>query len=118
MREYSEKKNLQKKPYYSDRFFVAPQLSKDDPKSDEVFAKDAAALKKKFKVKEAYIQRGQLVVFVAPEEIKEVMIFLKEELEYNILCEMSANDFLEQRGEFELFYQMLSTSKVKRMRVK
>lgn len=118
MRLYNDKKNRQKKSYYNDRFYVAPQLPKDDPASDEVFAKDASALKDKFDIKEAYIQKDQLVVFVNPEDIKEVMTFLKDELDYNFLCELSANDFIDQRGEFELFYQMLSTSKRKRMRVK
>ncbi len=118
MREYKDKNNLQKKPYYSDRFWVAPQVPKESVDSDEVFAKDVESLKRNFEIKEAYIQRGQLVVYIDPEDNSEVLKHLRDELDYNFLSELSAIDWLAQRGEFEIFYQLLSTSKRKRMRVK
>ena len=43
---------------------------------------------------------------------------LRDELSYNFLSEHSAIDWLAKNGEFEIFYQMLSTSKRKRLRVK
>ncbi len=118
MREYSNKKNEQKKAYYNDRFYVAPQIPKDEVQSDEVFAKDVEDLQSSFDIKEAYIQRGQLVVYINAKDIVNVMKFLKEKLNYNFLSELSAIDWLAKSGEFEIFYQMLSTSKRKRMRVK
>ncbi len=118
MRKYVEKKNLQNKPYHTDRFWVAPQVPKEDVASDEVFAKDLEELKENFDIKEAYIQRGQLVVYISANENVEVLTFLKHQLDYNFLTELSAIDWLEKRGEFEIFYQMLSTSKRKRLRIK
>jgi len=118
MRAYQNKNNVQKKPYYTDRFWVAPQIPKEDVSSDEIFAKDLEALKENFDIKEAYIQRGQLVVYIGANENVEVITFLKNQLDYNFLNELSAIDWLEKSGEFEIFYQLLSTTKRKRIRIK
>jgi NADH-quinone oxidoreductase subunit C len=118
MRRYVRKDDVQKKPYYTDRFWVAPQVPKEKVASDKVFAADLKAIKAKFKVLEAYIQVEQMVVYVNPEDNYGVLELLKKELEYTQLSEMSAIDFLSQRGEFEIFYQMLSMNKRKRIRVK
>ncbi len=118
MRKYIDKKNTQKKAYYNDRFYKAPQIPKEEVDSDEVFAKDVESLRSKFNIKETYIQRGQLVVYIEPKDIVKVITFLRDELAYNFLSELSAIDWLAKSGEFEIFYQMLSTSKRKRMRVK
>ena len=37
MRAYTPKDNVQAKPYYTDRFWVAPQVAKHDVSSDAVF---------------------------------------------------------------------------------
>ena len=118
MRAYKPKDDVQKKPYYTDRFWVAPQVPKQDVSTDEVFAADLAALKEKFEVLDAYIQVEQMVVYIKPEDNFEVIKFFKEELTYDQLSEMSAIDWLAQRGEFEIFYQMLSMNKRKRVRIK
>ncbi len=78
MRSYSDKQNVQKKPYFSDRYFVAPQIPKDVVESDEVFTNDLAVLKAKFEIKEAYIQRGQLVVYIDPKDNVEVLKTLRD----------------------------------------
>jgi len=119
MRAYQDRKNAQAKVYYKDRFYVSPQLPKEEVDSDEVFAKDLAAISKKAKVKEAYIQRGQLVIILENRhDIVEVAKLLKNKLKYTQLSELSASDFLADRGEFEVFYQFLSMEKRKRLRVK
>jgi len=118
MRRYQEKNNVQKKAYYNDRFWIAPQLPKESVENDKVFSKDLESLKSKFEIKEAYIQRGQMVVYIDARDNKAVLTHLRDELSYNFLSEMSAIDWLAKSNEFEIFYQMLSTSKRKRMRVK
>jgi len=118
MRQYRPKDDVQKKSYYNDRFYVAPQLPKEDPADDEVYSKDMEALNSKFEILEAYIQREELVVYIAPEKNVEVLEFLKDELDYGFMMEMSAVDFLAKRGGFEVFYEMLSLSKRKRIRLK
>ncbi|HIC10491.1 MAG TPA: NADH-quinone oxidoreductase subunit C [Campylobacterales bacterium] len=118
MRPYRPKDNVQKKAYYNDRFYVTPQIPKDDPASDEVYSKDIEKLQSKFSISESYIQRGELVIYIDPDSNVEVLEFLKDELDYSFLMEMSAVDFLAQREGFEIFYELLSLSKRKRIRVK
>ena len=118
MRPYRPKDNVQKKAYYNDRFYVTPQIPKDDPASDEVYSKDIEKLQSKFSISESYIQRGELVIYIDSDSNVEVLEFLKDELDYSFLMEMSAVDFLAQRKGFEIFYELLSLSKRKRIRVK
>jgi len=118
MRTYTPKDDVQAKAYYTDRYYVAPQVPKSDVAEDEVFAKDLEAIKAKFEVLDAYIQVGQLVVYINPTQNYQVLEFMRDELTYTQLSEMSAIDFLAKRGGFEVFYQMLSMNKRKRIRIK
>jgi len=118
MRAYTPKDNVQKKSYYTDRFYVSPQVPKQVVESDEVFAADLAAIKSKFDVLDAYIQVGQMVVFINPQDNYKVLELLRDDLEYTQLSEMSAIDFIAQKNSFEVFYQMLSMNKRKRIRIK
>ena len=118
MRAYTPKDNVQKKAYYTDRYYVSPQVSKTEVQTDEVFAKDLEAIKAKFDVLDSYIQVEQMVVFINPEDNYKVLELMKDELEYTQLSEMSAVDFIADRDGFEIFYQMLSMNKRKRVRVK
>ncbi len=118
MRAYTPKNDVQKKSYYTDRYYVAPQVSKQKVESDAVFAKDLEAIKAKFEVSDAYIQVEQMVVFINPSDIYGVLELMKDELEYTQLSELSAIDWLAKDNTFEIFYQMLSMNKRKRIRVK
>lgn len=118
MRAYKPKDNVQKKAYYTDRFYVSPQVPKYEVSSDEVFAGDLEAIKAKFEVLDAYIQVGQMVVFINPKDNYKVLELLRDTCEYTQLSEMSAIDWLADRGGFEVFYQMLSMNKRKRLRIK
>ncbi len=118
MRAYTPKDNVQKKPYYTDRYWVAPQVAKHDASSDDVFSADLDAIKAKFEVLDAYIQVEQMVVVINAHDNFAVIEMLKNEREYNQLSEMSAIDWLATEGKFEIFYQMLSMSKRKRLRIK
>ena len=118
MRAYKPKDNVQKKPYYTDRFHKVPHVAKEAVESDEVFAADLEAIKAKFEVLDAYIQVSQMVVFIKPEDNYGVLELMRDKLDYTQLSEMSAIDFLAQNGSFEVFYQMLSMKKVKRIRIK
>ncbi|MCK4737565.1 MAG: NADH-quinone oxidoreductase subunit C [Sulfurimonas sp.] len=118
MRAYTPKDDVQKRAYYTDRYYVSPQVPKSPVESDEVFNADLEAIKAKFEVLDAYIQVEQMVVFIKPEDNYKVLELMRDELEYTQLSELSAIDFLAQRGGFEIFYQMLSMNKRKRIRVK
>ena len=118
MRAYTPKDDVQKKSYYTDRFWVAPQVAKSDVNDDAVFAADLAAIKAKFDVLDAYIQVEQMVVVINAADNYAVLELLKNDREYTQLSEMSAIDWLAQEGKFEIFYQMLSMTKRKRVRIK
>ncbi|QOY54371.1 NADH-quinone oxidoreductase subunit C [Candidatus Sulfurimonas marisnigri] len=118
MRAYTPKDDVQKKAYYTDRFYVSPQVPKSTVESDEVFNSDLEAIKVKFDVLDSYIQVGQMVVFIKPEDNYKVLELMKNELEYTQLSEMSAIDWLAKDNKFEIFYQMLSMNKRKRIRIK
>jgi len=118
MRAYKPKDDVQAKSYYTDRYYVSPQVPKQTPESDEVFNADLEAIKSKFDVSDAYIQVEQLVIFINASDIYGVLEFMRDELEYTQLSEMSAIDWLAKDNTFEIFYQMLSMNKRKRIRVK
>ena len=118
MRAYTPKDDVQAKAYYTDRFYVAPQVPKQDVSTDEVFDADLAAISAKFEVKESYIQVGQMVIYINARDIYGVLEFMRDELAYTQLSEMSAIDWLAKDNSFEIFYQMLSMTKRKRIRVK
>ena len=118
MRRYTPKNDVQKKAYYTDRFWVAPQVAKSDVSEDAVFAADLAAIKAKFEVLDAYIQVEQMVITINATDNYGVLELMKNELEYTQLSELSAIDWLADKGQFEVFYQMLSMNKRKRVRIK
>lgn len=118
MRAYTPKDNVQKKPYYTDRYWVAPQVAKHDVSIDAVFAADLEAVKAAFEVLDAYIQVDQMVVVINAADNFGVIELLKNQCDYTQLSELSAVDWLAAEGKFEVFYQMLSMSKRKRLRVK
>ena len=118
MRAYTPKDDVQAKSYYNDRYYVSPQVPKEEVASDAIFAADLAAIEAKFEVKESYIQVGQMVIYINARDIYGVLEFMRDELSYSQLSEMSAIDWLAKDNTFEIFYQMLSMTKRKRIRVK
>jgi NADH-quinone oxidoreductase subunit C len=118
MRAYKPKNDVQAKAYYTDRFYVAPQVPKTAVEEDAVFASDLAAIQAKFEVKDAYIQVEQMVVYINAHDIYGVLELMRDELAYTQLSEMSAIDWLAKDDTFEIFYQMLSMTKRKRIRIK
>lgn len=117
MRQYKEKDNVQKKSYFSDRFYVTPSLPRLDASEDEQFAKDLELFSQKVEVKEAFIEHTHLVIHIDKNAVVDAMNCLKE-IEYDMLMELSAIDYIAQRDGFEIFYEMLSLSKHKRIRIK
>ncbi len=118
MREYRPKKDVQKKSYYRDRFYVAPQVPREKIEEGSRFFDDVKSLGSKFEVKDSYVEINQLVVIVESSSIFEVIGYMKNSLSYDILNEMSAIDYVAKCGGFEIFYQMLSLSTTKRARIK
>ena len=118
MRAYTDKKDVQKKAYYSDRYYVSPQVPKGEANEDSQFASDLEKLTANLTINEAYTQLGHLVVYINSADNKKVLGFMKETLGYEMMMEMSAIDWIADRGEFEIFYEMLNVYTAKRIRLK
>jgi NADH-quinone oxidoreductase subunit C len=118
MRAYQPKQDLQKKSYYSDRFYVTPELPKLDPSSDSVLMQDYLSLKNKVEVAKAHIQLGHLVIYINAQDNFVAVKHLKEIRAYDFLMELTAVDYLADKGHFEVVYELLSTSKHRRIRLK
>jgi NADH-quinone oxidoreductase subunit C len=115
-RQYTPKDNVQKKSYYTDRFLVVPEIPKGEV-TDEVSLSHIANIEKEIEVKQKYMQRDNVVIIVDKNDAKKALSILKDS-GYLILTEMSAVDFVAQKGGFEIFYQLLNIKDVKRIRVK
>ena len=118
MRKYTPKDSVQKESYFSDRFFVSPNVPRYEIGEDEIFSNDLEKISQKISIKDSYIEHTHLVLHVCKNDIVETMKFLRDELEYDMLIELSAIDYLASKDGYEVFYEMLSLSKHKRLRVK
>ena len=118
MREYQPKKDVQKKSYYSDRFYVTPKLAQNSIYDDSVFSNDVSSLSKKVEVTKSFIELDHLVIYINAEDNVQTIKHLRDICAYDFLMELTAIDYLAIRGEFEVVYEMLSTTKHKRIRVK
>ncbi|MGP1561606.1 MAG: NADH-quinone oxidoreductase subunit C [Helicobacteraceae bacterium] len=117
-RKYTPKDNVQKKSYYSDRFYVTPPIPKEAI-ADERILQDLSALQDAgVAVLESFSMRGEAVIYVAPADNEKALQTLKDLCHYEQLTEMSAVDRIASLGAFEIFYQLLSISAKKRLRVK
>lgn len=134
IRKKSIKNSVVKKPYHTVNFYIPKEIEREilidnrgrgvagksvDTKRIKAtkYAEELLALNEVIKIDRAYIERGTLVVWIDPNGIISCFKALKKQ-KYDILTEMSAIDMLETNGNFELFYQLLSMSKKRRMRVK
>ena len=117
MRKYTPKENVQGKAYYTDRFWVAPSVPRSEVTEDAHFVKLLEKIKQHVGVKDAYVQIGQMIVHINPEDNFTTLKLLKEQCDYAMCSEISAVDYLAQDGEFEVFYQMLNLKKAKRVRI-
>ncbi|MFT7879271.1 MAG: NADH-quinone oxidoreductase subunit C [Sulfurimonas sp.] len=115
MRKYTPKDNVQAKSYYTDRFWVAPRVPREEVEKESHFEAVVKALGKQ--VKESYVEVGQLVVHIDATENFSVIKTLRDKCGYKQCSEQSAVDYLAQDGEFELFYQLLNYDEAKRVRV-
>ncbi|RAX59293.1 NADH-quinone oxidoreductase subunit C [Helicobacter monodelphidis] len=107
----------QKQSYYTPPFYQTPSLEHSNVEEGSHFANDISALSQKVEILEHYIEAGDLVVWVNHCSIYASLEILKKN-KYESLTEMSAIDFIEQKGGFELFYQLICFERHTRLRVK
>ena len=117
MRKYTPKQNVQGRAAHTPRFYTAPQVPRNAVEEGSHFAAVLAAVSEAVEVHEAYVELGQLVLQIAPEENIATLRILKEHCHYAMCSELSAIDYLAQDGTFEIFYQLLNLKKAQRVRV-
>ena len=117
MRKYTPKDNVQGKAYYTDRFWVAPQVPTAKVEEGSHFDTVVKSLSAKISVNDAVVQIGQLRVVVNATDNFKTLQILRDECGYAMCSEISAVDYLAKDGEFEIFYQMLNLDEAKRVRV-
>jgi len=115
MRRYTPKDNVQAKAKYTDRFWVAPHVPRY-PVEDKHYQEVLENLKQDgINVLDSYIEIGQLIIHIEPEQNVATLKSLKESSNYKMCSELSAVDYLAQDGEFEIFYQLLNLDEAKRV---
>lgn len=62
--------------------------------------------------------RGEVTVTVTKENIVEICTFLRDELRYNLLSDLTAVDYLGQEPRFTVVYNLYSIPNKDRLRVK
>lgn len=118
MRAYQNKQDVQKKSYYNDRFYVTPTIPRESVYNDATFTNDYLSISKHITIKESFLEKDHLVLWINPEDNFKAIKYAKEILAYDFLMELSAIDYVATKDGFEIFYEMLSTSKRKRLRFK
>lgn len=118
MRAYKPKDDVQAKSYYSDRFFVKPALPRKLVDDDPILKNDLESVQTITEVLESYIELEHLVLIIKPDENVKVISHLKNNCSYDFMIELTAVDYIAKRGGFEIVYEMLSTEKRKRVRIK
>ena len=117
MREYKPKNDLQKKQYYSEKFYIEKHTPKDEVKGSK-FDEELAILEQNgVEILSSYVEFDQLVLYVNSSKNFKALEVLKS-FGYEQLSELAALDFINQKDGYEVFYQLLSMSKNRRARVK
>jgi NADH-quinone oxidoreductase subunit C len=80
--------------------------------------KDAAALAAKFTISKQVEFRGELTLHVAREQFREVAVFLKEQLGYTYLIDISSVDHAGNEPRFEVVYEVQNFERGDHLRIK
>ncbi len=63
--------------------------------------------------------RGEVTIVVSKKEILPILSFLKQSLQYNLLTDLTAVDYLDQKDDrFMMVYQLCSIPHKDRLRIK
>jgi len=118
MRKYTPKDNVQAKAKYTDRFWVAPRVPQEPIEEGSFFESVINELKSaNIDILDSYIEIGQLVIKVKPEQNVDALRVMKEKSCFKMCSELSAVDYLAKDGEFEIFYQLLNLDEALRARI-
>lgn len=79
---------------------------------------DVAAIEKKFAVLKKTEFRGETSLLVEPAQLKDLARFLKEELGYSYLLDLSGVDHFGEEPRFEVVYELVQFERNDHLRIK
>ena len=87
---------------------------------DPIIVADALRAAVADAVEEVSSPHGEDTILIRPESLKPVMDFLKNDprLQFNVLVDVTAVDYLGRSPRFEVVYHLLSTAHSRRVRIK
>jgi NADH-quinone oxidoreductase subunit C len=82
--------------------------------------KTLEALAAKFgdKIIQSGIDKGDAVAIVAADSIHDVVLYLRDGLEYNMPVDICGVDYMPRKPRFEVVYQLHSTTRNQRIRIR
>ncbi len=69
-------------------------------------------------VQQTHARLGDLTALIDPERVTDVMRFLRDELDFDMLMDLTAVDYLGQVPRFEMVYHLYSSGQNWRIRIK
>ena len=69
-------------------------------------------------VQQTHARLGDLTALIDPERVTDVMRFLRDELDFDMLMDLTAVDYLGENPRFEMVYHLYSTEQNQRIRIK
>ena len=69
-------------------------------------------------VQQTHARLGDLTALIDPERVTDVMRFLRDELEFDMLMDLTAVDYLGENPRFEVVYHLYSLGNNERVRIK
>ena len=69
-------------------------------------------------VQQTHAHLGDLTARIDPECVTAVMRFLRDELDFDMLMDLTAVDYLGEKPRFEMVYHLYSTGQNQRVRIK
>ena len=82
--------------------------------------KTLLALAKKFgeSVVESGIDKGDAVAIIAPDAIHNIIAWLRDEHDFNMLADLCGVDYMPREPRFEVVYQLHATCRSERIRLR
>ncbi len=116
--EFTKNKNRQKASYYTPPFWQPKKIPHGAIENEHFKDDKNCLLEHEIEILDAYMERTDLVIWIKSCALYRVLEILKNKRQYETLSEMSAIDYLDKKGGFELFYQLLCYERKMRLRVR
>jgi len=69
-------------------------------------------------IREAWIDRKQAILVVAPEKLRDISVYARDEEQFNMLADLTAVDWPKREKRFDVVLNLYSFAKNERLRLK